>query len=127
MQQVPNVIVAQPDAESAGRLASALHRLGRTVYVARTPEEVRNAIPKHRANVVIADLEVLALTDVERLHKEFDHLAIVTTHRVADEELWAQSLQAGAVDCCYPTDLRTILGSALGESVIARAHRSRAA
>ena len=122
---LPNVIVAQHDAESAARLSSALLRLGRTVYVARTPEEVRNAVPKHRAEVVIADLEVLALTDVERLHKEFDHLAIVTTHRVADEELWAQSLQAGAVDCCYPRDLRTILGSALGQQAVER--RSRAA
>jgi CheY-like chemotaxis protein len=64
----PNVIVAQSDAESAARLASALHRLGRTVYVACTPEEVRNAVPKHRAEVVIADLEILGLTDVERLH-----------------------------------------------------------
>jgi CheY-like chemotaxis protein len=124
MQFRPNVIVAQNDPESAARLASALHRLGRTVYVARTPEEVRNAIPKHRADVVIADLEVLALTDVERLHQEFDHLSIVTTHRVADEELWAQSLQAGAVDCCYPSDVRTILGSALGESALARHARA---
>jgi DNA-binding NtrC family response regulator len=125
MQLRPNVIVAQNDAESAARLASALHRLGRTVYVARTPEEVRNAVPKHRAGVVIADLEVLRLDDVEKLHNEFEHLSIVTTHRVADEELWAQSLQAGAVDCCYPNDLRTILGSALGEAAVAR--RSRAA
>ena len=125
MQDLPNVIVAQNDAESAARLASALHRLGRTVYVARTPEEVRDAVPKHRADVVIADLEVLRLDDVEQLHNEFEHLSIVTTHRVADEQLWAQSLQAGAVDCCYPNDLRTILGSALGEAVVAR--RSRAA
>ncbi len=125
MQLRPNVIVAQNDPESAGRLASALNRLGRTVYVARTPEEVRNAIPRHRADVVIADLEVVGIGEIEQLHKQFDHLSIVTTHRVADEELWAQSLQAGAVDCCYPTDLRTILGSALGESAIAR--RSRAA
>jgi DNA-binding NtrC family response regulator len=122
---LPNVIVAQHDAESAARLASALLRLGRTVYVARTPEEVRNAVPKHRADVVIADLEIVALPEIERLHKDFGHLSIVTTHRVADEELWAQSLQAGAIDCCYPSDLRTILGSALGEATIAR--RSRAA
>ena len=116
MQHLPNVIVAQADSESAAKLASALHRLCKTVYLARTVEEVRNAIPKHRADVVIADLELLALPDIERLHHEFDHLAIVTTHRVADEELWAQSLQAGAVDCCYPSDLRCILDSALGKA-----------
>jgi Response regulator containing a CheY-like receiver domain and an HTH DNA-binding domain len=94
------------------------------VYVARTPEEVRSAVPKHRADVVIADLEVLGLSEIEQLHKDFDHLSIVTTHRVADEELWAQSLQAGAVDCCYPSDLRTILGSALGQAAVARPSRA---
>lgn len=125
MQHIPNVIVAQRDAESAAKLASALHRLGRSVYLARTSEEVRNAVPKHRAEVVIADLEVVDLSEIERLHNDFSHLSIVATHRVADEELWAQSLQAGAVDCCYPNDLRTILGSALGEAAVAR--RSRAA
>ena len=124
MQQRPNVIVAQGDAASAARLASALHQLGKTVYVAQTPEEVRSAVPKHRADVVIADLEVVGLTDIEQLHKDFGHVSIVTTHRVADEELWAQSLQAGAVDCCYPSDLRTIIDSALGSSTKAK---SRAA
>ena len=115
MELRPNVIVAQGDAASAAKLASALHQVGHTVYVARTPEEVRNAVPKHRANVVIADLEVVGLPEIEQLHKDFAHLSIVATHRVADEELWAQSLQAGAVDCCYPSDLRTILDSALGK------------
>jgi CheY-like chemotaxis protein len=124
MQHVPNVIVAQPDAESAAKLTSALHSLGRSVYVARTPEEVRNAVPKHRADIVIADLEVMGLPEIERLHNDFSHLSIVATHRVADEELWAQSLQAGAVDCCYPSDVRSILDSALGE---ARVTKPRAA
>jgi len=114
MESRPSVIVAQGDVASAAKLASALHQLC-TVYVARTPEEVRSAVPKHRANVVIADLEVVGLPEIEQLHKDFGHLSIVATHRVADEELWAQSLQAGAVDCCYPTDLRTILDSALGK------------
>ena len=115
MELRPSVIVAQGDAASAAKLASALHRLCHTVYVARTAEEVRNAVPKHRADVVIADLELVGLPEIEQLHKDFGHLSIVATHRVADEELWAQSLQAGAVDCCYPSDLRTILDSALGK------------
>lgn len=117
MQHLPNVIVAQVDAEAAARLASALHRRCKSVYVARTTEEVRNAVPRRRADVVIADLEVVGLPEIERLHKDFANVSIVATHRVADEELWAQSLQAGAVDCCYPSDLRAILDSALGQPV----------
>ncbi len=124
MQQRPNVIVAQSDASSAAKLASALHNHCRTVYVARTPEEIRNAVPKHRADVAIVDLEVLGLPEVERLHHEYGNLQIVTTHRVADEDLWARSLQAGAVDCCYPQDVPSIVGSAMRNLRLAR---SRAA
>ncbi len=116
MQQLPNVILAQVDAQAAAKLASALHRRCKSVYVARTPEEVRNAVPKHRADVVIADLEVIGLSEIERLHKDFEHVSIVATHRVADEELWAQSLQAGAVDCCYPSDVLSILDSAFANT-----------
>jgi DNA-binding NarL/FixJ family response regulator len=100
-----NVIVAQRDATSATQIALALHDHCRSVYLANTPEQIRRAVPKQRADVVVVDLEMVGLEEIEKLHKEYGNLAIVATHRVADEEMWTQSLQAGAVDCCYPQDV----------------------
>src|SRR5437899_495913 len=109
----PNVILVQRNAATAASLAASLQRHCRSVYVAKTPEEVRAAVPKHRADIVIADLELMRLPEIERLHSEFGDVKIVCTHRVPDEQMWADSLQAGAVDCCFADDTRAILGSAL--------------
>lgn len=113
MKQRLSVIVAQSDVTSATQMALALHNHCRTVYVAETPEQVRRAVPKQRADVVIADLELLSLEEVEQLHHDYGDIAIVTTHRVADEEMWTRSLQAGAVDCCYPQDVPAVIGPAV--------------
>ena len=115
-----NVIVAQSDAASATQMALALHDHCRTVYMAGTPEQMRRAVPKQRADVLIVDLELVGVGEVERLHQEYANVAIVTTHRVADEEMWAQSLQAGALDCCYPQDVAAALGPALRQRTPSR-------
>ena len=111
-----NVIVAQRDATSATQIALALHDHCRTVYLANTPEQIRRAVPKQRADVIVVDLEMVGLEEIERLHREYGNLAIVATHRVADEEMWTQSLQAGAVDCCYPQDVATTLSGTVAHT-----------
>jgi len=122
--QRPNVIVAQSNVNAAASLAASLQKVCRSVYVAKSLEEVRAAVPKHRADIVIADLELMCLPEIERLHHEFGGVRIVCTHRVPDEQMWAESLQAGATDCCFSDDARAILASALGQHTLAR---SRAA
>ena len=117
----PNVIVAQSNASAAASLAASLQRVCRSVVVAKSPEEVRAAVPKHRADIVIADLELVHMPEIERLHHEFGGVRIVCTHRVPDEQMWAESLQAGAADCCFADDARAILASALDQRALARA------
>ncbi len=117
--QGPNAIVVQSESSSAFALAAALRNCCHEVYLARTPEEARDAVPKHRANIVIADLELMHMPEIQRLHNEFGSVNIVCTHRIPDEEMWAESLQAGAVDCCYSSDVGAIMSAAMQNQHVA--------
>lgn len=110
--QALNVVVAGSDSQAASQLAASLNRYFRTVSVARSLEEVRHAIPKHRADLAVLDLELASVEDVERLAREFNHTSIVCTHRIPDEEMWASALAAGAIDCCQNADVASIVQAA---------------
>jgi DNA-binding response OmpR family regulator len=117
-------VVVQKDPESAAALAKSLLRHFHTVRIAGSLEEVRTAIPRHRAEFVIVDLELVGLVEVERLRRDFASLSIVCTHRIPDEHLWASALAAGALDCCHCSDVRSIVLAAMRN---ARASRPGAA
>ncbi|HJT01960.1 MAG TPA: hypothetical protein VJ756_22900 [Terriglobales bacterium] len=71
------------------------------------------AIPKYRAQVVIVDLELVSRTEVEWLRREFPGICLVCTHRLADDEMWTEMVEAGASDLCYSADCQSILSAAL--------------
>jgi len=104
-----SVVVFQGDGRSAESLAHSLHNHFRLVNVARDLEELRSAIPRHRADVAIVDLELARLDDVQQLCRQFTGTSIVCTHRLADERMWTLALAAGAVDCCTSSDVRAIV------------------
>jgi len=108
-----NVVVAQLDSKNAQHLAASLYGHFRSVAVARSLEELRDAIPKHHADVAIVDLELVGLPDLQDLHRTFRNTNIVCTHRVADEEMWASALAAGASDMCSSSDVDGIVYSTL--------------
>jgi DNA-binding NarL/FixJ family response regulator len=104
-----NVVIANRDSQSAAQLAASLNTYFRNVSVVRSLDEVRHAIPMHRAQLAILDLELASVEDVERLAHEFDHTGIVCTHRIPDDEMWAAALAAGAIDCCPSDDAAGIV------------------
>ena len=108
-----NVVVAQLDSKNAQHLAASLHGHFRSVAVARSLEELKDAIPKHRADVAIVDLELVGLPELAHLHESFRKTSIVCTHRLADEEMWASALAAGASDMCASGDVDSIVYSTL--------------
>jgi DNA-binding NarL/FixJ family response regulator len=85
-------------------------------------DELRLAIPRHRADVAIVDLELAALSEVQNLKREFAGTTIVCTHRLADEKMWTDALAAGASDCCYSSDVRAIVLAASHTKPVAHAH-----
>jgi len=104
-----NVVVAQLDSNNAQHLAASLYRQFESVVVARSLEELRDAIPRTRADVAIVDLELVGLADLEELHQTCRDTSILCTHRCADEEMWAAALAAGATDMCSSTDVDDIV------------------
>jgi DNA-binding NarL/FixJ family response regulator len=117
-----SVVVAQSNSKTAEMLAKSLYNHFRVVHLAGDVDELRQAIPRHRADVAIVDLELAALSEVQKLKRDFATMTIVCTHRLADEKMWAEALAAGASDCCSASDVRAIVLAASHTKLVAHAH-----
>lgn len=117
-----SVIVFQSNSKSAESLARSLYHHFRVVNVASNLNELRNSIPRHRADVAIVDLELAGIDEVQRLKRDFSATRIVCTHRLADEKMWSRALAAGAIDCCATSDVRSIVLAASQIPQMAHSH-----
>jgi len=108
-----NVVLLQSDSRVAESIVSALTNTFGSVRQVQSLGELRTSIAKHRAGVAILDMEAATISDVEHLSREFPKACIVCTHRLADEDMWAAALNAGAADICPPSDTPGILRAAL--------------
>jgi len=118
--QPTNIVLLQSDATVAQLLAASLSNAFHGVHVARSVDELRHNVAKHRPYAVILDLESATLADVEALKQEFEGIRIICNHRVADEQMWTRTLTAGADDCCPTGDMRGILLAAVPPASTAR-------
>jgi DNA-binding NtrC family response regulator len=117
-----SIVVFQSDLHQSQALAGTLSLHYHSVHVARSPDELRTAIARHRAEVAVVDVEASCLAEVTRLHREFPAVSIVCTHRVADEEMWTAALNAGASDMCPAFDTQGIVQSAERNALLESAH-----
>lgn len=113
--QPASVVLYQKDAGAAQALINQLSHHLHSVHLARTCEDIRPALARHRAEVLILDLENSCLNEVERLHREFPGLSIVCTHRLADDELWTAALTQGAADVCEPWNTEGVMRAIVRE------------
>jgi hypothetical protein len=97
-----NLVVYQKDPRTAQSLVVSLSEHFGSVKLANRYEEVRLAIVRNHANVLVLDMEESRPDEIARLHREFPSLCIVGTHRLADDQLWADALNQGAADLCEP-------------------------
>lgn len=104
-----DVIVAQSDCIVAEHLAAKLHPYFKSVNVARDVDEIKRIIHRQGADVVVLDLCMADIRDVRQLTDEFQGIGFICTHRVPDEEMWRDTLEAGAVDCCANDDVNEIV------------------
>ena len=115
MQSI-TVVLLEGDMVVAKSLVSALSQAFSSVKQVQSVGELRNRIAKNLAEVAILDIEAAPLSEVEHLSHDFPGAFIVCTHRVADEEMWAAALQAGAADVCPTSDIAGIVRAALGNA-----------
>jgi DNA-binding NarL/FixJ family response regulator len=111
--QHTNVVLLQSDPKVAQTLATLLADSFHRVHVAKSVEDLHRAAARHRPDAIVLDLESAPLAEVEALKKEFEEVKLICNHRVADEEMWTQTLSAGADDCCPSSDMRGILSAAM--------------
>ena len=117
-----SIVVAQSNKKMGESLAKSLYNHFRTVNLVSGVNDLRHAIPRHRADVAVVDLELATVKDVQELSREFPATTIVCTHRLADERMWMQALSAGAVDCCYNSDVRAIVLAANQTRPLSHSH-----
>ncbi len=115
--QFSSVVLLQSDTTIAQLLVTSLSRSSFSVRTVHSLDDLRASMVKHRTDVAILDLEVASLKALQRLCHEFPHTSVVGTHRLANEELWAAALRAGAVDVCPADDAKAVLAAALRNTV----------
>lgn len=115
-----NVVLLQSDSTIAQSLVNSLCSSFHSVHAVRSLGELRASIAKHRAKVVVLDIETASIAEVERLSHDFPGISIVCTHRLADEEMWTAALSAGAADICPSSDTGAILTAALRNVGVSR-------
>ena len=110
-----SLVVLEKDARIARALVLSLHRHVQSIVVTDSCTALEDEIAKRRAQLAVVDLEQACLDDINKLHQEYPHLAIVCTHRLADDGMWLDALRAGASDLCQACDVRSIVCSVLGQ------------
>ncbi len=109
-----SIVLLQGDSRLAQSLIASLRNSFRWVRTVRSLDDLYSTVASLRAEVAVVDMEIASFTDVARLSREFPGLPIVCTHRLADEEMWAAALGAGAADVCCSCDPAAILAAVRG-------------
>jgi AmiR/NasT family two-component response regulator len=116
------VVLAIADPITSEALTNSLRPHFRVVLPIAGLAEVRPVVLKHRADVVVVDLESTSADEITSLLLEFSALSVVCIHRLADERLWSSVLAAGALDCCHPSDTRGIVMAVNRDGKLAQGH-----
>ena len=122
-----HVVLARRDPALTDNLARAIQKQFLNLATVGSTEEARNAIARDRAPLAVVDLELVGLSQLAELCHEFPATAFVCIHRLADDAMWSQSLAAGAVDCCFASDLLRILQASERYIAFKEAHTAPAA
>src|SRR5437764_4484939 len=105
------VVVAHSDNKTAQQLTNSLRAHFRRIAVAEDHAELREAVERNRAHMMIVDLDMISLEEVKELCADYSATGVVCVHRAPDYEMWNAAMTAGALECCHPSDLPAILSA----------------
>jgi ActR/RegA family two-component response regulator len=112
------VVLLQADSPLSSVLQRELENACGGVQRVRSVGQARQAIAHHRASHAVIDCEISSFREIADLTRDFPATAVICTHRLADELMWAEALNAGAVDIFSPTDARGIISALTRSSAI---------
>ena len=103
MQPLP-VFIAQADAKLGREFAAKLQVHFRDIQVLKALPALRNTLAQTKPYALIVDLEMIGFDELREICRSCPQTIVISTHRLADDEMWVASLAAGAADCCAATD-----------------------
>jgi DNA-binding NarL/FixJ family response regulator len=115
-----NVVVLQGDSVIAQSLLNSLSSSFRSVRTVNSVGDLRATIARTRPAIVVIDIEAATMPEVAKLSREFPKTRVVCTHRLADDAMWTEALNAGAADVCPSNDAKAVLSAAIRSSHHAR-------
>jgi DNA-binding NarL/FixJ family response regulator len=119
--QRSSVFIAQADARLGSEFAARLQVHFRDIHVLKALPELRGALAQQKPYALIVALELIGIEELREICRSCPETVVVSTHRVADEEMWLASLAAGAADCCAATDFAGMLRAIARRLPLARA------
>ena len=109
--QALNVVVAHADSNAAQQLSNCLRAHFRRVTLVNGKSELKDAIERNRAYLAIVDLDLVPLDGIKELCADYAATGVVCVHRAPDYEMWSAATNAGALECCHPSDIPSILNA----------------
>jgi DNA-binding NtrC family response regulator len=105
------VVVAHANNVAAQQLSNGLRAHFRKVAQASDHTELRDAIERNRASLAVIDLDLIPMEQVKEICADFSATGVVCVHRAPDYEMWSDATKAGALECCHPSDIPSILNA----------------
>jgi DNA-binding response OmpR family regulator len=104
-----SVFIAQADPKLGSDFAAKLQTHFHDIQVLKGLPELRGTLTRQKPYALIIDLELVGMEELREICASCPETVVVSTHRVADEEMWVASLAAGAADCCRAADYVSLL------------------
>ena len=122
-----HVVLAHRDPGLTDNLVRSIQKQFLDLETVNSAGDFRDTMTRRKTPLAIVDLELVDFPQLGELCHEFPSTAFVCIHRLADDTMWAQSLAAGAVDCCFASDLPSIMYASERYVAFKQAHAKPAA
>jgi hypothetical protein len=97
------IVILQNDPARAEHLVSLVRSVSEAVFIVRSLSELQKLATQFPIQIGVLDLGLVTFKEIVRLHHQLG-MKIVCTHRLPDELMWTEALDAGALDCCFDDD-----------------------
>ena len=101
------VLILNADAVRAQALVCQLKSVSKNALAVRSLQELQQVAVELSIRLGVVDLDAATLQEIANLRGGLS-MEIICTHRHADETMWADAMNVGALDCCYDDDVAAI-------------------
>ena|SRR5579863_9472763 len=96
------IVILQNDPARAENLVSKVRSVSEAVFIVQSLLELQRLVSQFPIQIGVLDLGSISLREVVNLRRQ--GMEIVCTHHTPDDVMWAEALDAGALDCCFDDD-----------------------